>query len=138
MFQGFTIPQELQSLLHWIITDPKHVLDFNCGKKEEIENSIDIFGQVIINSVKTERQITQISNKTFRQVIEMPFTVGLSLHLHKLTRSKELINILSNFHLSISYDKLLRIETLSDVVVKKMESCNVSRYSTWKLTSFRS
>ena len=125
MFQGFTIPQELQSLLHWIITDPKHVLDFNCGKKEEIENSIDICGQVIIKSVKTERQITQINNKTFRQVIETPFTVGLSLHLHKLTRSKELINILSNFHLSISYDKLLRIETLSNVVVKKMESCNV-------------
>ena len=125
MFQGFTIPQELQSLLHWIITDPKHVLDFNCGKKEEIENSIDIFGQVIIKSVKTERQITQINNKTFHQVIETPFTVGLSLHLHKLTRSKELINILSNFHLSISYDKLLRIETLSNVVVKKMESCNV-------------
>ena len=76
------IPQELQSLLHWIITGQKHAPNLNCGKKEEIEKSIGIIGQVIIN--------------------------------------------LSNFHLSISYDKLLKIETLlSNAVVKKMEDCNV-------------
>ena len=32
--------------------------------------------------------------------------------------------MLSNFHLSISYDKLQKTETLSNGVVKKMENCN--------------
>ena len=43
-FQWFTIPQGLQSFLHWIITAPKHALDFNCVRKEEIEKLIDIVG----------------------------------------------------------------------------------------------
>ena len=77
-FQGFMIPQELESLLHWIITGPKHKLDFNSGKKEVIEKLIDIVEQVVVSSAnKTERQITNyINNKTVSQVIEMPCTGG--------------------------------------------------------------
>ena len=74
----------------------------------------------MIISVKTETQITNISNKIFCQVIETLLTVRLFLHAHKLAGSKELISMLSNFHLSISYDKLLKIETLSNAAVKKM------------------
>ena len=85
-FQECTIPQELQSLLHRMITGPKHALDFNSGKKEEIKKSIDTVGQVSINSSKTERQITNINNKTFRHVIETTFT-GVAFRVHMLTRS---------------------------------------------------
>lgn len=85
-FQECTIPQELQPLLHRMITGPKHALDFNSGKKKEIEKSIDTVGQVSINSSKTERQITNINNKTFRQVIETTFT-GVAFRVHMLTRS---------------------------------------------------
>lgn len=84
---------------------------------------------MIIISVKTETQITNISNKIFCQVIETLVTVRLFLHVRKLAGSKELINMLSNFHLSMSYDKLLKIETLSNAVVKKMESSNVTYIS---------
>ena len=79
---------------------------------------------MIINCVKTETQFTNVTNETFQQVIEMPFAVELSVHVHKLARNKELISMLSNLHLLISYDKLLKTETLSNAVVKRMESCN--------------
>ena len=103
----------------------KTCMGFNCGKKKETEKLIDIVGKVIINSVKTDREITNINNKTFLEVIEAPFAVGLALHVHKLARSKELINMLSNTHLSISYDQLLKIEALlNNAVFKKLESCN--------------
>ena len=51
-------------------------------------------------------------------MIETLFAVGVSFHVHELTKNKELINMLL-----ISYDKLLKIETLSNVLVKEMESC---------------
>ena len=37
--------------------------------------------------------------------MEPPFTVGLGLHLHKIIRSKELVDTYNDLSLSISYGK---------------------------------
>ena len=42
---------------------------------------------------------------------ETPFAVGLGLHVHKETRSKKIINCLSDLRLSIDYDRVIKIET---------------------------
>lgn len=47
----------------------------------------------------------------FSNSSETPFTVGLGLHIHKTTRSKKLVDLLSNLNLCISYNKIMKIET---------------------------
>ena len=42
---------------------------------------------------------------------ETPFAVGLGLQVHKETRSKKIINCLSDLGLSIDYDRVIKIET---------------------------
>ena len=124
-FTGFVIPQELQSLLHWIITGPQDALDINSSRKKNVETSVDIVSQIIMNCMKSKRQINHDTNENYRQLIETPFTVDMSLHVHKVTRSRALIDMLSNFHLSISYEKVLKIETLlANAVITKMGDNN--------------
>ena len=43
-------------------------------------------------------------------MVETPFSVGLGIHVHKETRSKKLLECLSDLGLSISYDKVMKIE----------------------------
>ena len=48
--------------------------------------------------------------------------MGLGLIIYKHTRSKYIINLLSDMNLTISYDKNLKIETnIAKAIVKKME-----------------
>lgn len=122
-FSGFSIPQELKLLLHWIITGPRTTIDTGFKKKAEVEKSVNVLSEIVMNSVKTNRQVN--TQGTFRQIVETPFTVGLGMHVHKTTRSKTLVDMLSSFNLSISYDKILQFETLlANAVVKETESHN--------------
>ena len=51
-----------------------------------------------------------LSNTNFREMVETPFSVVLGIHVHKETRSKKLTECLSDLELSISYDKVMKIE----------------------------
>ena len=104
-FNGFTIPQSLKSILHWVITGPKHEVDRAGRKKDEIDRSVNMVAEIIMNLIKTDRQVNYQSRKgddgQYCNVNETPFTVGLGLHVHKTTRSKKLVNFLSNINLSL-------------------------------------
>ena len=61
------------------------------------------------------------SNKNFREVVKTTFSVGIGIHVRKETRSKKLIECLSDLGLSISYDKVMKIENdIGDAVVENM------------------
>ena len=49
-------------------------------------------------------------NTMFREVVETSFSLGFGIHVHKETHSKKLIECLSDLGLSISYDKVIKIE----------------------------
>ena len=115
-FEGFHIPQSLESLLHWIITGPQEVLDMSQRKNSSVDTSARNIGQIIIQSTKTKRQVNYRSSNASNNVghsntTETPFSVGLALHIHKETRSKKLIECLSELNLSINYKKLVKIQT---------------------------
>ena len=56
-------------------------------------------------------------------MIETPLNVGLGLYIHQKTRSKELIDVLSDLNISINYDKALNIKaSLASSVSDKMYS----------------
>lgn len=65
-----------------------------------------------------------LSNTNFRKVSETPFSVGLEIHVHKKKRSKKLNECLSDLGLSISYDKVIKIENSLDNAVAENVSLN--------------
>ena len=110
-FSGFDLPVSLSSLLRWIIVGPKNTVD-TILKKNSIDNRVDNIAQIIVKASKSDRQVKHKSSPdaNFREVVETPFSVGLGIHVHKETRSKKLIECLSDLGLSISYDKVMKIE----------------------------
>ena len=115
LFDGFHLPLTLQSLLRWIIVGPKDKFRSNDIKEHAIDKSIQNIGQILMSTTKTKRQVQYASQKNsqrkFHNSKEIPFTVGLAIHIHKETRCKTLINDLSDLNLCISYEKLMNIET---------------------------
>ena len=50
------------------------------------------------------------------------FSVGLSLMIYKHSRSKHIINLLSDMNLTINYNKTWKIgRNIAEAIVKKME-----------------
>lgn len=109
-FSNFQLPTILSCLLSWIMIGTQHNIDTTFKKKQTIDNQVNNISQIIIKSTKSPRQVANKLSKEFRETIETPFSVGLALHLHKETRSKKLIDCLSDLGLSISYDKVMKIE----------------------------
>ena len=79
----------------------------------EIDKCVETLLELMINMIKSDRKTSYSTKKRgsgYRQMNETPLTVGLGLHLYKSTRSKVLIEYLSNLNRCISHDKVLKIE----------------------------
>ena len=61
----------------------------------------------------------------FRYQSETPLSAGLALSIHKATRSKSLITKLEEIDLSVSYSKVMEIETaIGNAIKKQMDAMN--------------
>ena len=122
-FEGFHLPRTLRSLLQWIVFGPNENIDNSPKKKHSVSKSLHNISQIIVKSTKTKRQMDYIptSEVGFRDSVETPFAVGLALHVHKETRSKKMIDCLSDLDLGITYDKLMKIENeVGNAVMKQI------------------
>ena len=65
-----------------------------------------------MHSFKTDRQTsyTPTSDTGYRNNHETPFLIGLPLTIHKKTRSKELLNVVSHLQIGENYEKIINIE----------------------------
>ena len=113
----------LDSLLNWVISGPKRCLASK-NRELQLETTVNYITQIICQNVKSERQINykrqSTQNVGFHDGVETPFSVGLALMICKHTRSKHIINLLSDMNLTINYDKILKIETnIAEAIVKK-------------------
>ena len=62
--------------------------------------------------------------------IETPLNVGLGLYVYHITRSKKLINVLSDLNVGINYHKIINIKkSIVDVVLAKRTENSRSFYS---------
>ena len=89
------IPSKLYNHMAWMITNASEQVDKN--------------GRVKL-SEKEKKQVLNVAQDLMSQVttLPMPKHVGLALHIHKQTRSKELIRMMSKFGHSVSYDDTQR------------------------------
>ena len=106
----------MTALLKWIIVGPKSNIDLCAIKKKAIDTSVRNISEIIMNSVKTKRQVKyQSQSSHFRKSLETAFTVGLGLYIHQTTRSKAIVNTLSELNLSTSYERILQMEIAKTV-----------------------
>ena len=81
-FNDFEIPETLTTLLRWIIIGPKLKVDLSPKKKESVDVAVRNIGEIIVQSVKSKRQVNYNSNNgDFRSSVETPFSVGLGLYV---------------------------------------------------------
>ena len=90
---------------------------------------MNILSELVMNMIKSSRQLQYDSHRSndraFNQMSETPLTVGLGLHLHKSTRSKDFVELISDLGLCISYDKIIKIENfIANSVTQRIKENN--------------
>ena len=110
--------------LRWQIIGTK---DKNISRKrdESSKKSVNIVAQQITHSFKTDRQTsyTPTSDTGYRNNHETPLSIGLPLTIHKKTRSKELLNVVSHLQIGENYEKIINIEKrIACGVAERMKS----------------
>ena len=78
--------------------------------------------QSTISTCLTERQVGNKKSEIFKSSREMSQQLAIGLAVHQSVRSKELVNMLCGFGLSVEYNRLLRVESqIEPSVLKRME-----------------
>ena len=123
-FDDYQEPDEF-SLLNWITRGRERYVTSQ-NRELQLDIAVNNITQIICQNVKSDRQINYKSQSTknigFNHRTETHFSVGFGLMIYKHTRSKHIINLLSDMNLRINYDKILKIEAnIAGAIVKKME-----------------
>ena len=112
-FDDFRHPTQLTMFMRWILLGPnsKAAID----KESPLNKNVEMVVQMIMQNTVSDRQAnyTPSDDLTARgpySKIETPLSVGLAVYVHKQTRSKKLVDFLCDLNLSVSSNKLYRIQ----------------------------
>ena len=115
--------------MKWILLCPTNDFDNNANRKLVVVNLIKKTTQFVSQNIKTSRQSQyhiETSSKTFYSKIETPLNVELRLYVYHITRSKKLINVLSDLNVGVSYHKITYIKnSIVDAALAKRTENNV-------------
>lgn len=119
----FNNPPILQFLLEQILLGPysKHIT----GRRDnEFHQTVDVLCQIILQNVKTDRQVKYKpkSDTGFVKRAQTPVSIGLPLAVHQKVRNKSLVNFIADLYLGSSYESLLNLqERVACGVVERMK-----------------
>lgn len=78
--------------------------------------------QTTVSMCLTERQVKNKKSDVVRSSSEMPLQLAVGIAVPQAVRSKQLINMLHGFGMSVDYNRILRVEAQSEAsVLKRME-----------------
>lgn len=120
----FQHPPLLTSFLRWVLFGTKCV-GIKGRRSQSSRKAVNLMAQQMLLNFKTDRQAAYSpeSDAEFRRRHETPLSVGLALTIHKKTRSKDLVDLLSHLNIGCSYDKVLQIEKrIASGVAERMET----------------
>ena len=125
---GFNVPRSLELLFRWILCGPRKDSE-TTAHRNEIDKSVNILSELVMNMIKSNRQLQYDSHRSndraYNQLSETPLKIGLRIHLHKSTRSKDLVEFVCDLCLCISYDKIIRIEnSITNSVTQRIKENN--------------
>ena len=114
--------------MKWLLLGPRTNENLSDDRTPEIEKLLKTSTQFISQNVKTyhqSRNHLEKGSKGIYSKIETPLNVGVGLHFYNLTRSKKLVNFLSDLNIGVNYQKVLEIkENLTKSVLQKKEQNN--------------
>ena len=114
-------PEELYCFFRWVINGPNTTLSTE-EKCNEVHKRAMNLVQSTMSMCLTERQIGNKKSDAIKSSREMPQQLAVGLAVHQSVRSKELINLLCGFGMSVEYNRLLRVESQIEAsVLKRME-----------------
>lgn len=117
-------PEELYCFFRWVINGHNTTLSVEEQSNEVHERAMSLV-QSTISTCLTERQVGNNKSEIFKSSREMPQQLAIGLAIHQSVRSKELVNMLRGFGLSVEYNRLLRVESQIEAsVLKRMEHNN--------------
>ena len=114
------LPQELYSFCRWLISGPS--TDINTSNKSnEIHKRAMSLAQTAVGMFLTDRQKSNTKSKVIKSSRDMPQQLAVGLALRQSIRSKEIVNMLHGFGMSVEYNRLLRIEAqIEQSVLERM------------------
>ena len=116
-------PEELYCFYRWIIQGPNATLSVE-EKSTEVHKRAMHLAQTTISMCLTERQVKNKKSETIQSTREMPEQLAVGLAVHQALRSKEIVNMLHGFRMSVEYNRLLRVESQIEAhVLQRMEQC---------------
>lgn len=115
------LPEELYSFFRWVVQGPNTQLTGD-EKSEEVHRRALSLSQTTVSLCLTERQVKNPKSEVFKSAREMPQQLAVGLAVHQAIRSKEIVNLLHGFGMSVEYNRLLRVEAqIERSVLKRME-----------------
>ena len=123
-------PTKLFTLLKWILSGVVSELKTE-QRAEDVNRKSVRLAQQIMYQTKTDRQVRYVpqldeEGKTFRHQREYPLQVGVGLLAHQQMRSKSVIDVLYELGVSVTYARILRIETqLAQAVLSNSSEHNI-------------
>ena len=97
------------------------------GRTKQIESIIEVITEVVSQNMKSNRQTQyhQQNQESFLyNKIETPLNIGLGLYMYHVSRSKKLVNFLSDLNLGTIYQKAIDIEKDIVQAVVQREKAN--------------
>ena len=123
-FDKYEPPNLLLTCLKWILLGPHKQDSTDLAKRTaDIEVLTKTTSQFKSQNIKTTRQTNyhlQTIGSTMTSKIETPLNIGIGLYAFHTTRSKKLINFLSDLNVSANYNKVNSIKKdIFDAVLEK-------------------
>ena len=123
-FSKDNFPEELYCFFRWVINGPNATLSTE-DKYQEVHKRAMSLVQSTMSMCLTERQVGNKKSELLKSAREMPQQVAVGIAIHQAVRSKQLVNMLHGFGLSVEYNRLLRVEAqIESNVLKRMEESN--------------
>ena len=121
-FEDFQNPPLLQFFLTHLLFGHQ-VLKVSGIRNEEVDKTVDIACQFLVQNTRSDRQVKHQSKKNcgFQQTVQTPLSIGLPLAIHSRVRDKNLVNNLSEVYIGSDYQRILDFEKrLEQGVLQRM------------------
>ena len=95
-------------LLKWVLIGTLTEIQ-NSARREKSDILVGKVVQLVSQNVKTNRQVNYDQDKSYNKT-ETPLSIGTSLFLYHNTRSKKLVDFISDLNIGVNYDKGISIK----------------------------
>ena len=121
---AYEVPEKLALFFKWCLVGKASVTK-NISRVNEVSDRSKRLSQILMFECLSSRQAEYSAGPVIKRTRELPLQVGVGLTLHRETRSRKLVDLISRFGLSVTYDRVNEIEgMIATAIAKQMSNTN--------------